>query len=132
MARVATDENLRQQLIEGGHFVPTYAQIVSMTPQEVLDEAQPGRLADIGGVFGREPARRSVVGDVLDLELFFLDEATAFAAGHRPCAECRNADYKRFRALWERCFGGPAYADAVLRLLTRLAADPGSPRAAPR
>ena len=28
------------QLIEGGHFVPTYAQIVSMTPQEVLDEAQ--------------------------------------------------------------------------------------------
>jgi hypothetical protein len=31
--------------------------------------------------------------------LFFLDEATAFAAGHRPCAECRNADYKSFLAL---------------------------------
>ena len=46
-------------------------------------------------------------------ELFFLDEATAFAAGHRPCAECRNADYKRFRALWERCFGAPAGADAM-------------------
>jgi hypothetical protein len=29
-------------------------------------------------------------------ELFFLDEATAFAAGHRPCAECRRADYDRF------------------------------------
>jgi len=28
------------QLIEGGHFVPTYAQIVSMTPQEVLDRSQ--------------------------------------------------------------------------------------------
>src|SRR5437868_9887604 len=28
------------QLIEGGHFVPTYAQIVSMTPQDVLDQAQ--------------------------------------------------------------------------------------------
>jgi hypothetical protein len=28
--------------------------------------------------------------------LFFLDEATAFAAGHRPCAECRNADYRSF------------------------------------
>lgn len=27
-------------------------------------------------------------------ELFFLDEATAFAAGHRPCALCRNADYR--------------------------------------
>jgi hypothetical protein len=34
-------------------------------------------------------------------ELFFLDEATAFAAGHRPCAECRRADYLRFRALWQ-------------------------------
>src|SRR6516165_1930784 len=28
------------QLIEGGHFVPSYAQIVSMTPQEVLDRSQ--------------------------------------------------------------------------------------------
>jgi hypothetical protein len=28
-------------------------------------------------------------------ELFFLDDATAFAAGHRPCAECRRADYVR-------------------------------------
>ena len=32
-------------------------------------------------------------------ELFFLDEATAFAAGHRPCALCRREDYERFRAL---------------------------------
>ena len=32
-------------------------------------------------------------------ELFFLDEATAFAAGHRPCALCRRADYDRFVAL---------------------------------
>jgi hypothetical protein len=32
-------------------------------------------------------------------ELFFLDEATAFAAGHRPCALCRRADYDRFREL---------------------------------
>lgn len=31
-------------------------------------------------------------------ELFFLDEATAYAAGHRPCAECRRADYNRFKA----------------------------------
>jgi hypothetical protein len=32
-------------------------------------------------------------------ELFFLDEATAFAAGHRPCALCRREDYDRFVAL---------------------------------
>jgi hypothetical protein len=31
--------------------------------------------------------------------LFFLDDATALAAGHRPCAECRNADYRTFLAL---------------------------------
>ncbi|HEV3086298.1 MAG TPA: hypothetical protein VGX96_03650 [Candidatus Elarobacter sp.] len=50
-------------------------------------------------------------------ELFFLDEAAAFAAGHRPCGECRNADYRRFRALWERVHGGPADADAMDRVL---------------
>jgi hypothetical protein len=35
-------------------------------------------------------------------ELFFLDEATAFAAGHRPCFFCRREDAKRFRAAWEK------------------------------
>ena len=34
-------------------------------------------------------------------ELFFLDEATAFAAGHRPCFYCRRDDANRFRACWE-------------------------------
>src|SRR5678816_4338806 len=33
-------------------------------------------------------------------ELFFLDEATSFAAGHRPCAECRHERYNEFRAAW--------------------------------
>ncbi len=41
-------------------------------------------------------------------ELFFLDEATAFAAGHRPCAECRREDYVRFLGLL-----GESRADAV-------------------
>ncbi|RNC71836.1 MAG: hypothetical protein ED859_03800 [Desulfuromonadales bacterium] len=35
-------------------------------------------------------------------ELFFLDEATALAAGHRPCAECRREDFHRFREAWLR------------------------------
>jgi len=34
--------------------------------------------------------------------LFFLDEATAFAAGHRPCAECRRSEFDAFLHLWER------------------------------
>jgi hypothetical protein len=33
-------------------------------------------------------------------ELFFLDEATAFAAGHRPCRLCRYADYEAFVDTW--------------------------------
>src|SRR5579863_6119765 len=46
-------------------------------------------------------------------ELFFLDEAVALSAGHRPCAECRRADYKLFQAAWSRCFDGIAKADAI-------------------
>jgi len=33
-------------------------------------------------------------------ELFFLDEATSFAAGHRPCAECQRERFTTFRAHW--------------------------------
>jgi hypothetical protein len=33
-------------------------------------------------------------------ELFFLDDATALAAGHRPCAECRREDYNRLVEIW--------------------------------
>ena len=40
-------------------------------------------------------------------ELFFLDEATAFAAGHRPCRECRFRDYTEFVTLWHKQHGGP-------------------------
>jgi hypothetical protein len=46
-------------------------------------------------------------------ELFFLDEATAFAAGHRPCALCRREDYERFGELWRRAHPGQKGADAV-------------------
>lgn len=33
-------------------------------------------------------------------ELFFLDEATALAAGHRPCAECRRDDFNQYKRAW--------------------------------
>lgn len=32
--------------------------------------------------------------------LFFLDEATALAAGHRPCARCRQKEFHNFKTLW--------------------------------
>lgn len=37
-------------------------------------------------------------------ELFFLDEATAYASGHRPCAECRRGAYQYFIKIWQRTF----------------------------
>ena len=45
--------------------------------------------------------RRPVMAPGRYTELFFLDEATALAAGHRPCAECRRPDYLRFKAAAE-------------------------------
>src|SRR5262249_46932092 len=50
--------------------------------------------------------RRKVMGGRSWTELFFLDEATAFAAGHRPCFYCRREDAGRFRAAWEAGNGG--------------------------
>jgi hypothetical protein len=46
-------------------------------------------------------------------ELFFLDEAMALAAGHRPCAECRRADYDQLRALWSELHPDQIGADAI-------------------
>lgn len=46
--------------------------------------------------------RREVMAGRSWTELFFLDEATALAAGHRPCFFCRRDDAKRFRAAWEQ------------------------------
>ncbi len=50
--------------------------------------------------------RRPVMAPRRYTELFFLDEATALAAGHRPCATCRRADYRAFTRLWETVHGG--------------------------
>ncbi|OBA74225.1 hypothetical protein A5641_28900 [Mycobacterium sp. 1554424.7] len=38
--------------------------------------------------------------------LFFLDEAVALAAGHRPCAECRHRSYREYRRLWGQTHSG--------------------------
>jgi hypothetical protein len=62
--------------------------------------------------------RRKVMGGRSWTELFFLDEATALAAGHRPCFHCRRDDANRFRAAWEAGNGVAAVLareiDAVL------------------
>lgn len=57
--------------------------------------------------------RRQVMRPHSYTELFFLDEATALSAGHRPCAECRYIDYRRFRSLWEPRRGDPVSAEII-------------------
>ncbi len=51
--------------------------------------------------------KRKVMAPNLYTELFFMDEATAFAAGHRPCFECRRPDYNKFKTYWLK--GNPEY-----------------------
>src|SRR6476660_7082996 len=56
--------------------------------------------------------RRQVMGGRSWTELFFLDEPTAFAPGHRPCFYCRRDDANRFRAAWEQ---GNGVVDVLAR-----------------
>ncbi|MEM9028480.1 MAG: hypothetical protein AAGC70_08935 [Pseudomonadota bacterium] len=55
---------------------------------------------------------REVMGPDGYTELFFLDEATALAAGHRPCYECRRQDAVYFADLWGDVLGSGGRARA--------------------
>ena len=63
--------------------------------------------------------RRQVMQPRRYTELFFLDEATALAAGHRPCFECRRAAALDYATRWNICQGetGRARADDMDRIL---------------
>lgn len=52
-------------------------------------------------------------------ELFFLDEVSALAAGHRPCFECRRSEANAFASAWINTYGRPngSLADAMDKLL---------------
>ncbi|MEM7523290.1 MAG: hypothetical protein AAF360_05950 [Pseudomonadota bacterium] len=76
--------------------------------------------------------RREVMGDGYT-ELFFLDEATALAAGHRPCFECRRADAVAFAAAWSNARGLDRRAmademDAVMKTERLQIGARGAPR----
>jgi hypothetical protein len=76
--------------------------------------------------------RRQVMGGRSWTELFFLDEATAFAAGHRPCFYCRRDDANRFRAAWEEGNGvASVLAPEIDAVLHRERLDRGSKRLHP-
>jgi|SRR5579872_34290 len=61
--------------------------------------------------------QRTVMSPGRYTELFFLDEAVALAAGHRPCAECRRERFNAFKQAWIRSGdpweGGFLFADAI-------------------
>jgi hypothetical protein len=59
-------------------------------------------------------------------DLFFLDEATAFAAGHRPCALCRRDDYRRFTERWWTMHPGERGVDAIDARLHAERLDPST------
>ena len=71
--------------------------------------------------------RRVVFSPNRYTELFFLDEATSLAAGHRPCAECRRARYEEFREAWKGASGASALpkADEMDRVLHAERLDAG-------
>jgi hypothetical protein len=94
--------------------VTPFGELVA-TPERGLVYGNRGRLHDERGVIRRDWQVKRWISCRLEFRgryraggpmapdgytgLFFLDEATALAAGHRPCAECRNADYRSFLAL---------------------------------
>ena len=57
--------------------------------------------------------RRTIMEPGNYTELFFLDEATALAAGHRPCAECRRAAFRDFSGAFARGHGEASTLSAV-------------------
>jgi hypothetical protein len=70
------------------------------TPDQELTRRRWASRRWIACVLEFKGRRRQVMAPARYTELFFLDEATALAAGHRPCRECRRADYERFRQAW--------------------------------
>lgn len=121
---------LRNRVTPFGEIVahPAYGQL--MGNRGCLHDAQ-GRIrrtADGDRWISCEPrwpgVRRQLMAPGRYTELFFRDEATALAAGHRPCWECRKDRFAAFMAAWVRAHGlttapsAPAI-DAVLR------AEPG-------
>ncbi len=98
------------------------------TPERGLVYGNRGCLHDAGGRIRRAYAtkrwiacrlrfrgrrRAALMAEGRYTELFFLDEATALAAGHRPCAECRRADYDQLCALWRELHPEQLGADAI-------------------
>lgn len=93
--------------------VTPYGELIAV-PDRGMFWGNRGRLHDRNGTVRRYSSSRAWLICLLQFkgrrrpllapgrltELFFLDEATALAAGHRPCGECRQRDYRAFKEAW--------------------------------
>jgi len=70
-------------------------------PDRTLGKARWRHKAWISCVLKFKDRHSDVMPDNRYTRLFFLDEAVALAAGHRPCCECRHTDYQTFRTHWD-------------------------------
>ena len=70
--------------------------------------------------------KRKVMSGRKWTELFFLDEAVAFAAGHRPCGYCRRCDYTAFKTIWQEVYGTVSSVKDIDRVLHQNRVDPVS------
>jgi hypothetical protein len=120
----------RNRVTPFGEIVATPARGLEMGNRGVLHDAE-GRLVRTWQVRRWIACRlefrgrhRAILQPNRWTELFFLDEATALAAGHRPCAECRRADHMAFRDAWIRAHGGEPRADDIDRVLHTERLDP--------
>jgi len=68
------------------------------TPDRTLSSRRWASMAWISCDLDFKDRHRTVMGDGYT-ELFFLDEVTALAAGHRPCFECRRGAAVRYATL---------------------------------
>lgn len=64
--------------------------------------------------------KRQIMAPGRYTELFFLDEATALAAGHRPCATCRRDRYLSFTRAWTAVHGGAQGGRSLPRTIDRM------------
>jgi hypothetical protein len=92
--------------------------------RRIVRRQAPGYRAWVTCLLDFKGRRREVMTPGRYTELFFLDEATALAAGHRPCGECRRDDYRRFKSAWlagnpERGLAGRVAIDVIDRELHR-------------
>ena len=114
---------LRNRVTPYGEIVATPERGTMMGNRGILhdDRKQLVRTTQVRGwlccVTSFKGIRRVIMKPHSYTELFFLDEATAFAAGHRPCFECRRGSALAFQAAWTRVLGGRSMAGEIDRVL---------------